>query len=133
MKKSTNILIFGAIAVALFMFKDKLGFGKKSSADESDDDKEPMSEKEKEKKDAVIDMVKSGLTLPQAVEKAKEVAQTLKDANVVVKTPANVPNVTIRTGKKKKSKKTGKGKAKAKRIIKQAESIFTKYYPKQSA
>jgi len=131
MKKNSTLLLVGAVAVALFMFKDKLGFGKK----ESDDDKDetPMDEKEKQKVDALIDVAKSGITTSQAIDKAKEIANTLQNANVVIKTPSGTPNISIRTGKKKKSKKTGKGKAKVKKALKVAESIFTKYYPKQTA
>ena len=132
MKKNTTLLLVGAVAVALFMFKDKLGFGKKESAE--DDDKEPMDEKEKSKVDAVIEPSKSGLSMPQAIEKAKEVASTLQNANVVIKTPAGMPNISIKTGKKKKSKKkSGKGRAKAKKLIDTGVSIFNKYYPKQTA
>ena len=133
MKKNSTLLLVGAVAVALFMFKDKLGFGKKASADESDNDETPMDEKEKQKVDALIDVAKSGITTSQAIDKAKEIANTLQNANVVIKTPSGTPNITIRTGKKKKSKKTGKGKAKVKKALKVAESIFTKYYPKQTA
>lgn len=130
MKKSKTLLIVGAVAIALFMFKDKLGFGKKS--EDSEDDKEPMDDKEKNKVDAVIDASKSGST-SKAIEKAKEVAQTIQDANVVIKTPAGMPNIAIRTGKKKKKKKSGKGKAKAKQLLNTGISIFNKYYPQQKA
>jgi hypothetical protein len=93
-----------------------------------------MDEKDKNKVDAVIDASKTGTT--KAMEQAKEVANTLKDANVVIKTPSGMPNITIRTGKKKKSKtkkSSSQRKAQAKKILDTGVSIFNKYYPKQTA
>lgn len=110
MAKIKPIYLIGAAALAAYLFKDKL-FGKSAAAKEiTDSEIEPA---EAAKPDAVIDTTKTGQTVTQAVEAAKQIAQGVKDIKVLIKTPAGQKDVTVTSGykkplhkKRKKKKKT---------------------------
>ena len=103
MKKSLPIILIGG-AIAFFLFKDKLGFGQKSDEQDGENLDQSKTPSEDEKTDAVIDAEKTG-GIAQAIQQAKEIAQVVKDAKVLIKTPQGEKNIVVRSGKKKKAKK----------------------------
>lgn len=98
MKKNLPLILIAG-AVAFFVFKDKLGFGKKT--DEGDETTTPTPDAEKT--DAVIDAEKTG-GVAQAIQQAKEIAQVVKDAKILIKTPEGEKNIVVKSGKKKLKK-----------------------------
>lgn len=113
MKKNTQtILILGAVAVGLYMFKDKLSsaFNKGDAGDDGDDSDKgtqpassSKSDENDEQPDAVVNIQRTGQTIQEGIETAKELASVLRDANIVIKTPDGQPNLRIKSGKKRKN------------------------------
>lgn len=138
MKKQTTtlLLLAGAGALAYLIFK-----GKKSGARmiESESEAEASEETGKGAEnlpaqpevDAVIDVTRTGQTVTQAIQQAKQLATALKDANIIVKTPDGQSNVAIRKGAKgrfidrlkaaKAKRKAKRGLRKGKRLMKRAK------------
>ena len=102
MKKGLPIILIGG-AIALFLFKDKLGFGKGEESDVTDETPSPDAEKT----DAVIESDKAG-GVASAIQQAKEIAQVVKDAKIFIKTPQGEDNIVVRTGNKKRKEKSKK-------------------------
>ena len=105
MKKSLPIILIGG-AIAFFLFKDKLGFGKGEGDETTPDEKTPDASVD-EKTDAVIDSQTTG-GVAQAIQQAKEIAQVVKDAKIFIKTPQGEENIVLRSGKKKRAEKRKK-------------------------
>lgn len=112
MKKQTkNLLIFAGVgAVAYFLLKNKGASARMIESEaESAQTKETAKEAEKMPEmaevDAVIDTAKTGQTVKQAIDSGKKLAETLKDANIVIKTPKGMPNISIKKGGKKTSRR----------------------------
>ena len=110
MKKQTQtlLLLAGAGALAYFFFKGKKsGAQMIESAEEGAESTETGKGAEKmpiqSEVDAVIDTTKTGQTIRQAIQQGKKLATALKDANIIIKTPAGQSNISIKTGAKKPS------------------------------
>jgi len=103
-KNTTTILIIAALGAGAYYAYKKGMFGKGAEAPA---DAEPGTEPtaDKEKTDAVIDTVKQGITIPQAIEKAKEIATQLEDSKILIKTREGLKDIVVRHGAKKKARK----------------------------
>jgi len=95
MAKIKPIYLIGAAAVAAYFFRDKL-FGAKMP------DSEVLPE-EAAGADAVVDTTKTGQTVSQAIETAKQIAQGYNDVKVLIKTPKGEKDILLR--KKKRAEK----------------------------
>lgn len=107
-KNTTTILIIAALGAGAYYAYKKGLFGKKTDEGaEAPGEAEPGAEPatDKEKTDAVIDTVKQGITIPQAIEKAKEIATQLEDSKILIKTREGLKNIVVRHGAKKKARK----------------------------
>ena len=106
MKKNTTtiLLLAGAAAAAYFFFRPKSEETKTNVSEEKTEEEKTEAEKESdkdaEKADAVVTAPKGQFN--DAVEKAVEIAQTIKDAAVVVK--SGDKTAVVKTGYKKKKK-----------------------------
>jgi hypothetical protein len=105
MKKNTTtiLLLAGAAAAAYFYFKNKGKADTSVTSEATEQETKPgdeESEKGAEKVDAVVTAPKGQFN--DAVEKAVEIAQTIKDAAVVVK--SGDKTAVVKTGYKKKKK-----------------------------
>jgi hypothetical protein len=78
MAKIKPIYLIGAAAVAAYFFRDKL-FGAKPSGE--------VDQAEAAQPDAVVDTTKTGQSVSQAIDAAKQIAQGYKDIKVLIKTP----------------------------------------------
>lgn len=112
-KQTTNLLLFaGAGAIAYFLFKGKSGArmletpAEAEATEETGKGAETMPEQTEV--DTVIDTTKTGTPVRVAIQQAKELASALKDANIVIKTPAGQPNISVRKGFKKRLKRRTK-------------------------
>jgi hypothetical protein len=104
MAKIKPIYLIGAAAVAAYIFRDKL-FGAKTPDGE-------VLPTEAAGADAVVDTTKTGQTVSQAIETAKQIAQGYQDVKVLIKTPTGQKDITFTKGKKKPKHKKRKKKAK---------------------
>jgi hypothetical protein len=112
MKKGNTLLIVGAAAVALFLFKDKLfSAGGGSTSKLTDQDELPPADEttptatETTTADAIVDASKPGSSIESALNTAKTLAQSAKDIAVLIKTPSGQKNVLLTKGKKKAKRK----------------------------
>lgn len=121
MAKIKPIYIIGAAALAAYMFRDKL-FGSKQPDGE-------ISPAEAALPDAVVDTEKTGQTVSQAIETAKQIAQGVQDIKVLVKTPKGQKDIALTKGKKKPKKRKAhkRKKKKAKIYVGPTESSFTPF------
>lgn len=101
MKKGNTLLIVGAAAVALFLFKDKLFGGGAASTAKSMDEETP----ETTTPDAVVDASKPGSSIESAINTAQTIAQGARSIAVLIKTPAGQKNVLLTKGTKKAKRK----------------------------
>lgn len=121
MKKQTTtlLLIAGAGALAYYFFKNKSGARMIESGEEAEATKETgkgaETMPEQTEVDTVIDTTKTGTPVQTAIKQAKELATALQDANIVIKTPAGQPNISVRKGRKRRLKR--RQARKGKRII----------------
>ena len=121
MKKQTKtlLMIAGAGALAYYFFKNKSGARMIESADQAEASEETGKGSDKmpaqAEVDTVIDTTASGTPVATAINQAKQLANALQDANIIIKTPAGQANIAVRKGRKRKF--FGGGKRKAKRII----------------
>jgi hypothetical protein len=99
MAKIKPIYLIGAAALAAYLFRDKL-FGAKLPQTE-------VEPQEAAQPDAVIDTMKTGQTVTQAISTAKEIAKGLNDVKVLIKTPEGQKNILLRK-KKRADKKTAR-------------------------
>ena len=125
MAKIKPIYLIGAAAVAAYFFRDKL-FGAKTPDGEVD-------QTEAAQPDAVVDTTKTGQTVAQAIETAKQIAQGYNDVKVLIKTPKGQKDLSFTKGAKKpKGKKKHHHKRrhkKAKIYVGPTESSFTPFAP----
>jgi hypothetical protein len=105
MKKGNTLLIVGAAAVALFLFKDKL-FGGGASAKAIDEETlETSTATETTTPDAVVDASKPGSSIESAINTAQTIAQGARSIAVLIKTPSGQKNVLLTKGTKKAKRK----------------------------
>jgi hypothetical protein len=97
MAKIKPIYLIGAAALAAYLFRNKL-FGAKMPTSEID-------QQEAANPDAVVDTTKTGQTVTQAIETAKQIAQGVNDVKVLIKTPRGEKDITLTKGAKKPRKK----------------------------
>jgi hypothetical protein len=124
MAKIKPIYLIGAAAVAAYFFRDKL-FGAKTPDGEID-------QTEAAGADAVVDTTKTGQTVSQAIETAKQIAQGYKDVKVLIKTPAGQKDISYTKGDKKPKSKKRRSKRrhkKAKLSFGLLESSFKPFAP----
>jgi hypothetical protein len=127
MAKIKPIYLIGAAAVAAYFFRDKL-FGAKTPDTEVD-------QAEAAKPDAVIDTTKTGQTVTQAINTAKQIAQGYNDVKVLIKTPKGEKDILLRKKKRadkkaaRKLKRSKRGKKKASIIIAPTQSSLTPFAP----
>jgi hypothetical protein len=114
MAKIKPIYLIGAAALAAYLFRDKL-FGAKLPQTE-------VEPQEAAQPDAVIDTMKTGQTVTQAISTAKEIAKGLNDVKVLIKTPEGQKNILLRK-KKRADKKTARKLRRTKRRRKSTVSI----------
>lgn len=101
-KKQNTLMILALIGAGVFLAPKLLKAGSGSAARESDgDDGDDGDSTSKVMPDAVIDIERTGQTVPQAIETARDIAQTVKDAAVIIKTPAGESNIAVSSGKKR--------------------------------
>jgi hypothetical protein len=119
MAKIKPIYLLGAAALAAYFFRDKL-FGAGSGSGS-----EPVTEVdpgEAANPDKIIDTTKTGQTIQQAIETAKQVSQGVKDIKVLIKTKKGKKDISITKGAKKPKRKRRSRKKKAKIIIQPTQS-----------
>ena len=104
MKKGNTLLIVGAAAVALFLFKDKLFGGGAASAKAIDEETQETTT-ETTTPDAIVDASKPGSSIENAINTAQTIAQCAKSIAVLIKTPAGQKNVLLTKGTKKAKRK----------------------------
>lgn len=123
MANNTNKLLIGAAVLVggYFLYKNYQQ-GTTSKMDDED-----LTENEK-KADVVIDTEKENLSVPDAIDRARSVAQDLRDAAILIKTPTGQDNISVSTGVKrgllKRPKKGGKI---TREMMKQIRANATKY------
>lgn len=128
-KQTTNLLLLaGAGALAYFLFK-----GRKTGARMIESEAEAEASEETGKGaeqmpaqpevDAVIDVTKTGQTVRQAIQQGKELAAAIKDANIIIKTPAGQSDIAIRKGAKSKWRE----RLKAKRAARKKKRLTKRY------
>jgi hypothetical protein len=105
MKKGNTLLIVGAAAVALFLFKDKLFGGGASSTSKMIDEETPETPTETTTPDAVVDASKPGSSIESAINTAQTIAQGARSIAVLIKTPSGQKNVLLTKGTKKAKRK----------------------------
>lgn len=108
---NTLFILLAAGAAFYFFNKNKTG-SMQDIANEAAGAAPPGSAEFVEQTDAVIDTTKQKLSLPDALNMAKDIAGQLKDAKIVIKRPGKGKNIAIRKGRKKVSA-TGKRKVKS--------------------
>ena len=101
MAKIKPIYLIGAAALAAYLFRDKL-FGASTPGE--------VLPQEAAGPDAVIDTTKTGQTVSQAIEAAKQIAKGYSDVKVLIKTPSGQKDIQYTKGAKKPRKKRRKGK-----------------------
>ena len=120
MAKIKPIYLIGAAALAAYLFKDKL-FGAKPSGE--------VDQAEAAQPDATIDTTKTGQSVSQAIEAAKQIAQGYKDIKVLIKTPNGQKNISYTKGVKKPKHKRRRRHKKAKLSFGPLQSSFTPFAP----
>jgi len=120
MAKIKPIYLIGAAALAAYLFKDKL-FGAKKP------DGEVMPQ-EAENPDAVIDTTKTGQSVTQAIEAAKQIAKGYSDVKVLIKTPSGKKDISYTKGAKRPKRKKRRSK-KAKLSFGPLQSSFKPFAP----
>jgi hypothetical protein len=114
MKKQTTtlLMIAGAGALAYYFFKNKSGARMIESGEEAENTKETgkgsETMPEQTEVDTVIDTTKTGTPVATAIRQAKQLANALQDANIIIKTPEGQANIAVRKGKKKRIKRRTK-------------------------
>jgi hypothetical protein len=107
MKKNNTLLLLGAAAVGLYIFKDKIFSGGSTPGEDGGLDAADAG-----KTDAVIDTQATGMSIPAAIEQAKAIAQGVKDIKVLIKTPTGEKNIEYTKGEKTPSARKLRRKAK---------------------
>jgi hypothetical protein len=107
MKKGNTILIVGAAAFALFLFKDKLFGGGAASTSRTIDEEIPETPTATETTtpDAIVDASKPGSSIESAINTAQTIAQGARSIAVLIKTPSGQKNVLLTKGTKKAKRK----------------------------
>ena len=132
-KKSNTLLIALAAGAALFLAPKLLKGSSGSAARESDQENDQDESDTTSRPDAVIDIERTGQSVPQAIETARDIAQTVKDAAVIIKTPAGESNIAVTSGKKRglfRKKKRKFSKAQIREMRKRAAQ-FCKSQPRK--
>jgi hypothetical protein len=122
--KKNSLLIFGVIAVAGFFAWKKGLFGKKAETTEPETiDEESKGETTPGKPGTatpgtatpgqsapatIIDVTKGNITVPQAIEQAKDIVEKFKSLRVLIKTPKGQKNIQVSRKKKKPKTKRAK-------------------------
>jgi hypothetical protein len=117
--KKNSLLIFGVIAVAGFFAWKKGLFGKKAETTEPETiDEESKGETTPGKPGTatpgqsvpatIIDVTKGNISVPQAIEQAKDIVEKFKSLRVLIKTPKGQKNIQVSRKKKKPKTKRAK-------------------------
>lgn len=105
MAKKSNLLIWAALAAGAFFLMrpgGALAIKKGGEAEEPDITPEPGETPEAKQLDAVIDVQKEKISVPEAIDRARDIATTVQDAAVLIKTPDGQSNIAVTTGKKRR-------------------------------
>jgi hypothetical protein len=92
MAKIKPIYLIGAAALAAYLFRDKL-FGAKMPTGEVD-------QAEAAQPDAIVDTTKTGQSVSQAINTAKQIAQGYNDVKVLIKTPKGEKDILLKKQKR---------------------------------
>lgn len=138
MKKQTKtLLVFAGIgAAAYFLMKGKSGakmIETEEDAGQTEKGKGSESMPEQAEVDHVIDTTRSGAPVSQAIRQAQQLATSLENANVLVKTPEGQPNVSVTSGSARKSFFEKLKAAKERRLKRKKMRVRAKRKPKLSA
>lgn len=117
MSKNTtrNLLIAGVGIFAAYKF-GLFGSAASAQAKSLEDTDDSSESPEARQVDAVIDTEQQRMSVPQAIDVARDIVSTAKDAAVIIKTPEGQQNVAVTSGKKRGLFKFLKGKKKKKKI-----------------
>jgi hypothetical protein len=130
MAKIKPIYLIGAAAVAAYFFRDKLFGGAKEIEPGIQSE---VDQTEAAQPDATIDTTKTGQTVSQAIETAKQIAQGYKDIKVLIKTPNGQKDISYTKGAKKPKRKKKhhhrRKHKKAKIYVGPTESSLTPFTP----
>lgn len=118
MKKNIlPLLLIAGAGIGFYFYNKNKGAKQLETDKEAEQSQETAKEGEQlpssTEVDAVIDTKQQNLSVSEAIAKGKELATGLQNANIVIKTPAGMPNINITKGakffkgsKKRKIKKT---------------------------
>jgi hypothetical protein len=127
--KKQNLLLIGALAVGGFFAWKKGLFGGGGSDETARGGSDVEAGDDDAGIDTVIDTKKTGQTVKQALQQAKELSKNVKDIAVLVKTPKGQSNIVVSSGKKKQERKAARKAKKAGR----RDARLTKRYQAQAA
>ena len=109
MAKKNTFLLIGAAALAYFVFRPGGIIAKQTQKTPNIDEMDETPEVKQ--LDAVIDTEKEKISVPEAIDKARDIATPAQDVAVIIQTPSGTSNIAVTTGKKRR---LFKGKAKSK-------------------
>lgn len=107
MKKQSQLILLGALAVGGYYAYSKGMFGKKTTEETTPEETTPEEKTTEKTQTAIIDHSGGG-NVKQSIETAKEIVSQFKDIAVSIRTPKGQPNVKIAKKKKKKYTKAEK-------------------------
>lgn len=98
--KQNNLMTIALVGVGLIA-ANKMGlFGNKQTGKNTDDD-DTTETPEAKQVDAVIDTEKQNMSVPAAIEAARDIVNNVKDAAVLIKTPDGQQNIAVTSGEKR--------------------------------
>jgi len=103
MKKQSQLILLGALAVGGYYAYSKGMFGKKTTEETSPEETTPEEKTTEKTQTAIIDHSGGG-NVKQSIETAKEIVSQFKDIAVSIRTPKGQPNVKIAKKKKRPTK-----------------------------
>ena len=107
MKKQSQLILLGALAVGGYYAYSKGMFGKKTTEETTPEETTPEEKTTEKTQTAIIDHSGGG-NVKQSIETAKEIVSQFKDIAVSIRTPKGQPNVKIAKKKKKRYTKEEK-------------------------
>jgi len=107
MKKQSQLILLGALAVGGYYAYSKGMFGKKTTEETTPEETTPEETTKEKTQTAIIDHSGGG-NVKQSIETAKEIVSQFKDIAVSIRTPKGQPNVKIAKKKKKRYTKEEK-------------------------
>ena len=107
MKKQSQLILLGALAVGGYYAYSKGMFGKKTTEETTPEETTPEETTKEKTQTAIIDHSGGG-NVKQSIETAKEIVSQFKDIAVSIRTPKGQPNVKIAKNKKKRYTKEEK-------------------------